>query len=164
MTCHNWVTYWARTKNNTNREYCRQKSAGLFRKVLRRFVWKRQGGSHLSGRRWRNTVSGRGLNGRMHYLCSNQSQRRPRYQPAGRVSLPSATVRQAGCVACFICALPRVRVRCWTSQSSEEIYSIPILYLSLVSTHWENPENIPYLLIFVPKYFFPIFTIYDISI
>ena len=45
----------------------REQSSGLFREALRRFVWKLQGGgSHqppppLSGRRWRNTVSGRGL-------------------------------------------------------------------------------------------------------
>ena len=32
----------------------------------------------------------------MHYPCSNQSQHRPRYQPAGHVPLPSAAVRQAG--------------------------------------------------------------------
>ena len=35
----------------------------------------------------------------MHYLCSNQSQRRPRYQPAGRVSLPSAVYS----VQCDLC-------------------------------------------------------------
>ena len=44
----------------------REQSAGLFCEAPRRFVWKRQGGGVaptplLSGRRWRNTVSGRGL-------------------------------------------------------------------------------------------------------
>ena len=88
----------------------REEYAGLFRKALRVTTLRLEtprGGSHPPPpvrARWRNTVSGRGLNGRMHYLCSNQSQRRPRYQPADRVSSPSAAVPQAGRVACFVCA------------------------------------------------------------
>ena len=42
----------------------RAQSSGLFREALRRFVWKRQGGSHspyIHRRRWQNTVYGRRL-------------------------------------------------------------------------------------------------------
>ena len=67
LTCHNWVKYWPRTKNNTtNREYSARAICWSFRDALRRFVWKRQGGGRtnpppLQRRRWQNTVYGRGL-------------------------------------------------------------------------------------------------------
>ena len=66
-TCHNWVKYWQRTKNNTtNREYSARGICWSFPRsstMLR--LETPGGGSHhhhpLHRRRWQNTVYGRVL-------------------------------------------------------------------------------------------------------
>ena len=65
FTCHNWVKYWPRTKNNTNnREYSTRAICWSFplSSTTLRLETPRGGRTPLSDRRWRNTVSGRGLN------------------------------------------------------------------------------------------------------
>ena len=68
LTCHNWVKYWPRTKNNTtNREYSARAICWSFplSSTTIRLETPKGGRTNplpLSDRRWRNTVSGRGLN------------------------------------------------------------------------------------------------------
>ena len=67
LTCHNWVKYWPRTKNNTtNREYSARAICWSFpRSSTTLRLETPRGGSHqpppLHRRRWRNAVYGRGL-------------------------------------------------------------------------------------------------------
>ena len=67
LTCHNWVKYWPRTKNNTtNREYSARAICWSFpRSSTTLRLETPRGGSHqpppLHRRRWRITVYGRGL-------------------------------------------------------------------------------------------------------
>ena len=69
LTCHNWVKYWPRTKNNTtNREYSARAICWSFpRSSTTLRLETPRGGGHtnptppLHRRRWRNAVYGRGL-------------------------------------------------------------------------------------------------------
>ena len=69
LTCHNWVKYWPRTKNNTtNREYSARAIYWSFPRssTTLRLETPRGGRTNpppLHRRRWRNTVYGRGLCG-----------------------------------------------------------------------------------------------------
>ena len=68
LTCHNWVKYWPRTKNNTtNREYSARAICWSFPRssTTLRLETPRGGVAPtppLHRRRWRITVYGRGLN------------------------------------------------------------------------------------------------------
>ena len=67
LTCHNWVKYWPRTKNNTtNREYSARAICWSFPRSSKtlRLETSRGGRTNpppLHRRRWQNTVYGRGL-------------------------------------------------------------------------------------------------------
>ena len=68
LTCHNWVKYWPRTKNNTtNREYSARANCWSFPRSSTTLRLETPRGvaptppPPLHRRRWQNTVYGRGL-------------------------------------------------------------------------------------------------------
>ena len=91
LTCHNWVKYWSRTKNNTtNREYSARAICWSFPRSSTTLRLETPRGvaptpPPLHRRRWQNTVYGRGLS---HYFQNFATQSQLSKRCASYPTLP----------------------------------------------------------------------------